>query len=139
MTTPVWVLLAFAGWTLLTLILGLGAYRLGKIFSGRARPSQFSFPDLEQSEWHRKAMRAHLNCVENLPIYGAIVVALVASGLKAPILDRLALTFLFARMTHTVVHLALPQRNRVTLIRFVLFVVQLACMIGMGLFIVRHA
>src|SRR4030095_14318284 len=128
MSVPVWVLLAFAGWTLLTLLGSRGVYGLGKIFSGRARPSQFSFPDLEQSDWHRRALRAHMNCVENLPVYGAIVIAIVATGLRAPILDRLAMTFLFARMAHTIVHLALPQRNRVTLARFVLFAIQLVCM-----------
>jgi len=139
MSVPVWVLLAFAGWTLLTLIGSLGVYRLGKIYTGRARPSQFSFPDLEQSSYHRRALRAHMNCVENLPVYAAIVVAIVASGLRAPILDRLALTFLFARMAHTIIHLAFEQRNRVTLARFFFFVVQLVCMIWMGIFVALHA
>src|SRR5262245_3494277 len=139
MTIPVWVLLAFAGWTLLTLIVSVGGYRLGKIFTGQVRPSQFAFPDIEQSSRHRRALRAHLNCVENLPVYGAIVVAIVATGLRSPTLDRLALIFLGARVAHTIVHLAFEQRNRVTLARFVLFVIQLVCMFWMGIFVALHA
>jgi uncharacterized MAPEG superfamily protein len=139
MTVPVWVLLAFAGWTLLTLVTSVGVYRIGSIFTGRVRPSQFSFPDLEQSPWHRRAMRAHLNCVENLPVYGAVVVAVVVSGLRSPTLDRLAITFFLARMVQTIVHLAFPQRNRVTAVRFAFFTVQLVCMIWMGIFVAVHA
>ena len=32
-------------------------------------------------------MRAHMNCLENLPIYTAIVVALLAARGTSPILD----------------------------------------------------
>ncbi len=57
MSIPVWVLLGFAVWPLLTLIGSLGTYRLFRILSGRARPSDYSFPDLEKSDWHRRAMQ----------------------------------------------------------------------------------
>jgi hypothetical protein len=41
--------------------------------------------DLPQgSEWYQRVMRAHMNYVENLPIEGAVVVALVATGLRSP-------------------------------------------------------
>jgi uncharacterized MAPEG superfamily protein len=139
MTIPIWVLLAFAGWTLLTLVGNLGVYRIRQIMSGRASLRTFSFPDLEQSSYHRRAMRAHLNCVENLPVYGAIAVAILATGLRSPILDRLAITFLAARMAHTLVHVAFEQRGRVTMLRFFLFTIQLVCMVWMGIFVAVYA
>ena len=43
-------------------------------------------------------MRAHLNCVENLPVYGAIVLVMVVSGAQSAMLDVLALTLIGARI-----------------------------------------
>jgi len=36
MTLSLWMLLAFAGWTLLVLLIGVGVYRWALIFTGRA-------------------------------------------------------------------------------------------------------
>ena len=67
MSIPVWVLLAFA------VILTVGMYRWGLIFAGRVQVNQFRADHVEGSDRYRRAMRAHLNCLENLPIYGANV------------------------------------------------------------------
>lgn len=48
MTTPAWVLLAFAAWTLATLFVGVGVYRWGRILAGRA--STLVRIDLRQTE-----------------------------------------------------------------------------------------
>lgn len=136
MTIPVWVLLFFALWTLILLVISVGIYRLSRIFTGRCSAREYAFPDLDHSEWHRQATRAHLNCVENLPIYGAIVLAMVVSDLRSPLLDALAITFLGARLVQSLIHLSFRQRSRVVMFRFGFFVVQLICMLGMGGFIV---
>jgi uncharacterized MAPEG superfamily protein len=136
MTIPVWVLLLFALWTLLVLIVSVGTYRLSRIFKGQSRVREYAFPDLDKSDWHRRATRAHLNCVENLPVYGAIVVVIVISDLHSMVLDRLAVVFLAARIAQTLTHLLLPQTGRVTILRFVFFTVQLICMLWMGSFVV---
>jgi len=138
MTIPVWVLLFFALWTLLTLVTCVGVYRLGKIYTGRSPIRHFSFPDIERSDWHRRAMRAHLNCVENLAVYGALVVVMVATGISAPILNKLAIIFLVFRVLHTLVHLSFKQTGKVTSIRFFLFTAQLICLFWMGIFIATH-
>ena len=134
MSIPVLVLLLFALWTMFTMIAFLGSYRLGRIWSGRGRPREYAFPDLETSDWHRRAVRAHLNCLENLPIYGAIVLAIVVTQISSPTLDRLAIVFLSARILHALIHVFLPNRNRVILLRFTVYVAQLVCMIWMGVF-----
>ena len=139
MAVPVLVLLLFAFWTLFTMMGFIGAYRLSRIWTGRARPKEYAFPDLETSDWHRRATRAHLNCLETLAVYGAIVLAIVATGVSSPTLDRLAIVFLVARILHTLTHVFLPMRNRFVLLRFALFVVQLVCMIWMGVFTIQHA
>jgi uncharacterized MAPEG superfamily protein len=86
MTVPILVLLAFAGWTLLTLVGSVGVYRWSRILTGRASIAEWRTDLPQGSDWYQRAMRAHMNCVENLPVYAAIVVALVASGQRRPVI-----------------------------------------------------
>ncbi|WP_405235959.1 MAPEG family protein [Lentisalinibacter orientalis] len=139
MTVPVWVLLAFAGWTLLTLTATVGLYRWGHILTGRASLSEWN-PDVPQgSDWYRRAMRAHMNCVENLPVYGAIVVALVASGTTGPSLDLLAIVLIVARVCQTLLHIGTKPGEFTAGLRFAFFLVQLVCMVAMGGIVVARA
>lgn len=135
MTVPVWVLLAFAGWTLLTLMSTIGVYRWSRILGGRAAISDWDPTVPQGSDWYRRAMRAHMNCVENLPVYGAIVVAIMASGAAGPVLDDLAVALMVARVCQTVVHVAAEPTDLVGAIRFGFFAVQLACMTAMGVIV----
>jgi uncharacterized MAPEG superfamily protein len=132
MNIPVWVLLGFAVWTLLVLMLTVGVYRWARILTGRVPIRGWQADGQQGSEWYRRAMRAHANCVENLPVYGAIVVVIVAAGLRDPWLDRLAITLLAARVAHTVVHVAFEQTNVVAGTRFAFFFTQVLCMLGMA-------
>src|SRR5262249_47896055 len=90
MNVPVLVLLGFAAWTLLTLFGSIGVYRWSRILTGRASIAEWRADLPQGSDWYQRAMRAHMNCVENLPVYAAIVVALMATGLQSPLMDRLA-------------------------------------------------
>jgi uncharacterized MAPEG superfamily protein len=83
MTIPVLVLLGFAGWTLLTLFGSIGVYRWSRILTGRVSIAEWRADVPQGSDWYRRAMRAHMNCVENLPVYTAVVVALIATGCTA--------------------------------------------------------
>jgi uncharacterized MAPEG superfamily protein len=129
---PVLVMLGFAGWTLLVLFGSIGVYRRRRILTGRASIAEWRADLPQGSEWYQRATRAHMNCVENLPVYGAIVIARIATGLESPLVDRLAVVMLAARMGQTTVHMALPATNAVTGLRFALFSVQVACKIAMG-------
>jgi uncharacterized MAPEG superfamily protein len=139
MTVPVWVLLLFAGWTLATLLATVGVYRWSRILTGRAALSEFRADELQGSEWYRRAMRAHANCVENLPVYAAIVVAIVASGVRSPTLDRLAAVLLAARVLQTITHVAVEQTDAVVGVRFAFFFAQVVCMAGMGILVALGA
>jgi uncharacterized MAPEG superfamily protein len=75
MSIPVLALLGFAAWTLLPLIGSIGVYRWSRILTGRASIAEWRADMPQGSDWYRRAMRAHMNCVENLPIYAAVVVS----------------------------------------------------------------
>jgi uncharacterized MAPEG superfamily protein len=129
MPIPVWVLLGFAAWTLVLLFATVGVYRWSRILTGRTAIATWRADEQQGSEWYRRAMRAHMNCVENLPVYTAIVVALLAAGVTSPILDGLAITILLARICQSTIHLTLAQTNLVASIRFIFFFIQAISMI----------
>jgi uncharacterized MAPEG superfamily protein len=139
MTTPVLVLLAFAGWTLLTLLATVGVYRWSRILTGRVAIAEWNSAVAQGDDWYQRAMRAHANCLENLPVYGAVVVAIVATGADSPRLDLLAVVVLAARMIQTVVHVGFTPTNAVASARFAFFFTQIVCMFWMGIWVVTSA
>lgn len=139
MSVPVWVLLGFAAWTVMTLLGTIGWYRWSRILTGRAEIKDFRADEPQGSDWYRRAIRAHANCLENLPLYTAIVVAIVATGIGSSTLDTLAMIFLVARICQTVAHIALTPTNFASSIRFIFFSIQLICMVWMGLIIASFA
>ena len=111
MTVPVWVLLLFAAWTLLLLFLTVGYFRWSRILTGRATIREWR-PDEDQgTDWYRRAMRAHANCLENLPIYIVVVIALLVTEAKSPWLDGLAIILLIARIAHNPCYILAPCRR----------------------------
>jgi uncharacterized MAPEG superfamily protein len=110
----------------------VGVYRWSRILTRREEIASFRADRVEGADWYQRAMRAHANCVENLPVYGAIVVALLATGVASPWIDRLAVLLLAARVAQTSVHIALPQTNRVVAVRFSFFLTQALCMLAIS-------
>src|SRR4051794_14385966 len=93
MNVPAFVLSGFAGWTVLTLFGSIGVYRWSRILAGRASISERRADAAQRSEWYQRAMRAHMKCVENLPIFGALVVALMANGVQSSSVNASVLLF----------------------------------------------
>jgi uncharacterized MAPEG superfamily protein len=139
MSIPILVLLGFAAWTVLTLIGSVGVYRWSRILTGRASIAEWRADEPQGNDWYRRAMRAHMNCVENLPVYTAIVVALTATGQQSIAIDRLAIAMLAARIGQTVTHIALQPTNAATGLRFSLYSIQVFCMVAMGAILVATA
>jgi len=132
MTTPLAALLGFALWTLAVLIFTVGVHRWSLILIGRAGIHQFPADAPAGPDWYRRAVRAHANCIENLPVFASIVGVATASGAKGAALDALALAVLGARVGQTVAHVAFPQTRRVVSVRFSFFCVQLMAMLAMA-------
>jgi uncharacterized MAPEG superfamily protein len=139
MTIPVWVLLGFAGWTLVVLLGTVGVYRWSRIVTGRSAIYDFRAGVPHEKDWYRRAMRAHANCVENLPVYGAIVLALVVSNLDSITLDVLALVLMASRVVQTITHISFEEKTTAVSVRFTFFIFQLICMFWMGIYVAVNA
>lgn len=139
MSIPVWVLLGFALWTIMTLLATVGVYRWSRILTGRVAIAAFRADRLDGDDRYRRAMRAHANCVENLPVYAAIVVTMLAAGVSGAYLDGLALVLIAARVCQTLVHVTFEETNVSTGWRFGFFFTQLLCMGGMSVAIIGTA
>ncbi|MEQ1865309.1 MAG: MAPEG family protein [Micropepsaceae bacterium] len=139
MTVPLWVLLAFAVWTIAVLMTGIGIRRWALILSGRAQMTDFPADVPHGSTAYRRAVRAHANCVENLPVYGAVALCTFAAQATSPLLDTLALAFIAARICQSLIHMLFPETNLTVLVRFTFFLTQLVAMLWMAWETVRHA
>jgi uncharacterized MAPEG superfamily protein len=138
MTVPTWVLLGFAAWTI-TVLMGVGAYRWWRILTRSATVREWRADVSQGADWYQRAMRAHMNCVENLPVYGAVAVAAVATGVTGADLDALALALLLARIGQSMVHVAYEQTEPIAALRFALYFVQVVCVSAMGVLIAVRA
>ncbi len=132
MTVPQWTLLGFAVWTLLVLFGTVGVYRWSRILTGRVRISEWQSDRPQGSDWYQRALRAHMNCVENLPVFAAIVLCATAAGADSRLLDWLAGAVLVARICQTTVHLAFAPSDLAASVRFAFFFVQAVCMLAMA-------
>jgi uncharacterized MAPEG superfamily protein len=139
MTTPMWMLLGFATWTVVLLTATVGVYRWIEILLGRKRIGAFRSDQVEGDDWYRRSMRAHANCIENLPVFGAIVLALYASGVSGPAVDRLCVAVLGARVVQSMVHVSHAQTDAFVSVRFTFFCVQLVAFLALIALIVLHA
>ncbi len=136
MIFPAWMLLGFAVWTIVLLLCTVGVYRWSRILTGKVEIGKFRSDLVEGSDWYLRAMRAHANCVENLPVFGAIVFAIYASGLSSNIINILSAAILVARILQSIIHVALRQSNSVVTVRFILFFSQLLSFMALSIILI---
>lgn len=83
-----------------------------------------------------RASHAHANCVENLPLFAAVVLASVALDQRA-VVDAFACWVLYARIGQSVVHL-IGTSFILVLTRATLFLVQLGLIAYMAFKLLGH-
>ena len=125
MTIPQWTLLGFAAWTLALLMATVGVYRWGNILFAKAAIASFRSDALEGAGWYQRGTRAHANCIENLPVFGAIVYLITIIGLQGPMVDALCIATLAARVCQSTVHISHKQTIAFVAVRFTFYSVQL--------------
>jgi uncharacterized MAPEG superfamily protein len=72
--------------------------------------SEFRADPVEGEDWYKRAMRAHANCIENLPVFGAIVFALYVGNVTSDLVNMLAIAILIARVMQSLVHVCLSRQ-----------------------------
>jgi uncharacterized MAPEG superfamily protein len=138
MTIPQWTLLGFAAWTLALLMATVGVYRWGNILLAKAAIASFRSDALEGAGWYQRGTRAHANCIENLPVFGAIVYVITAIGLQGPVVDSLCIAILAARVIQSCVHISHVQTNAFVAVRFSFYSVQLVSFLVLVVMAVRQ-
>ena len=98
----------------------------------------FHGDELHGSPFYRRAVRAHLNCVENLPVFAAIVLPTQGAGLHSATLDVLSAGVVAARVVQTSAHLASGSNAAIT-VRSTFFTLQLVAFVWMAALVVFHA
>lgn len=115
-------LAAFIAWSLLLLVL-MELLRTRLVLTGRIAANGFQPDNANLSPFLQRLARAHLNCVESLPVLGGLMLLALATG-HAAVTDPLAPWLVIARVAQSSIHLASLSVNAVTL-RFMAFAVQI--------------
>jgi len=102
--TGITALLLFATWTLVLMFTYVG-YRVALVLAMKKPANSWGRDDkVDDPAFIVRAKHAHLNALENLPVFAAIVLAAVALD-KAPVVDQVAAWVLYARLAQSIVHL----------------------------------
>lgn len=96
--------LTYLTWTaVLCLILWI-PYIAGTVAKyGLLSPEEYKTPlEREHPDWLRRCNRAHVNLVENLPAFAALVLVAHVSGEASSVTATAAMIFFWARVVHAV-------------------------------------
>jgi uncharacterized MAPEG superfamily protein len=130
-------LIFYALWAI-ALVLMVAADRVLMVLKGEQRLTAFSpgVPHGSDSYW--RINRAHLNTVENLPIFAAIVVAGWIAGMETHLFNTLAVIVVVARIVQSVIHISSGSAGAIQA-RFAMFGVQLICEVWMAILVLWAA
>ena len=123
-------LILFAVWSVF-LVLLIGAWRVGEVIGGKAAPNAFPAGIKHGSEMYWRLNRAHLNALENLPIFGALVLSGVALNVDSPSFATAAAVVFLARVVQSLIHISSGSVLAINL-RFAAYAVQLVSFLVMA-------
>lgn len=127
MTTPLWCLGGFVAWTIL-LMAAIAFVRVAAVLRGEKQANEFPAGVPHGGDAYWRLNRAHLNCTENLPLFGAVVLIAAAAGIHSSMLDSAARIYLGARIGQSLAHVSSGSAMAVN-VRFTFFLVQVGCLL----------
>lgn len=130
LSTPLTALVIYALWAL-ALALGVVAWRGLMVFKEGKDPATFPSGQKHGPDTYWRLNRAHMNTLENLPIFGAIVLAGAVTGHSTGAFATLAMVVLSARIVQSLLHIS-SNHTMVVNARFGAFLIQVGCLIYMG-------
>lgn len=120
----------FALWAVF-LVLVIGGWRAAQVLTGAKKPNDFPSGTPHGGDRYWRLNRAHINTLENLPIFATVVIGLALLGLKTELFGQLAQLVLFARVLQSLIHISSGSVLAVNL-RFAAYAVQLAAILWMA-------
>jgi uncharacterized MAPEG superfamily protein len=130
-------LVFYALWAI-ALVLMIAVDRLLLIFRGQVKNNEFLSGVPHGNEAYWRINRAHLNTVENLPVFAAIVLAAWVAGAESHLFNLLAMLVLAARIVQSIIHI-MSGGQIATWFRTTMFAVQIVCEIWMAVMILQSA
>lgn len=121
--TATTALIGFTAWALALVALSV-TWRVIEVLRGKPANSWTRGAAIESPGLVKRAEHAHLNTLENLPVFAAIVLAAQLLGKMAAV-DAVACWILYARIAQSVVHL-IGTHPLLVLVRATFFGVQVA-------------
>lgn len=121
-------IIALLGFIFWTLFLGLGvvSIRSFKVLTGSNKSNEFPAGIKHGSEFYWRLNRAHINCIENLPVFGILVLIGVFAGVLDNRFELVTQIILGARIFQTLSHLSSGSVLAVNA-RFTGFMIQYGC------------
>jgi hypothetical protein len=129
MTLPLWCLLGYVAWTML-LVLAVVSARGVEVLAGKKRMNEFPGGVQHGGDRYWRLNRAHVNAVENLVIFGTVILTGTILHVATPMFTRLPAIALGARLVQSLAHVASGSVPAVS-VRFAAFAVQLGCVAWM--------
>ena len=127
--TGITALLLLIGWTML-LALSYATYRIPQIFlAGKPASHWERTQPVDDPPVLVRAKGAHLNTLENIPLFAALVLVAAVTG-QSPVVDALAGYFLAARLAQSVAHI-LGTSLPLVMLRATFFLAQIGMMFYM--------
>jgi uncharacterized MAPEG superfamily protein len=114
-------LTGFILWTL-ALLTTMGIARTRLVLARQVPPNGFRPDNAGLSPFMQRLARAHMNCIEGLPVFGGLMLVAAVAG-RTGVTDPLAFVLLGARLVQSLIHLA-STSNRAVRLRFFAFLVQ---------------
>jgi len=136
MSAPLVALVWFALWAVLLSFIVV-FWRVRKVMTGKTASNAFPSGQQHGSDAYWRANRAQSNALENLPIFGALVLAGVTSGVTTGVFAILCVVVVIARIVQSLVHLSSGSTMAVNF-RFAAFLVQLICFAWLGVYLILH-
>ncbi|HYC55822.1 MAG TPA: MAPEG family protein [Candidatus Binatia bacterium] len=134
MTTPLYALMGFVFWTVFV-VLAIAGARVSQVLAGKAAANSFPSGQQHGGDAYWRLNRAHVNCVENLPLFAAVVLTGHVTGHTAGAFATAAQLYVFSRVGQTIAHVASGSVMAVN-VRFTFFAVQMICLLYMAVAVI---
>lgn len=135
--SPLAALILFAVWAML-LVITIGVWRFTQFLTGTVPKGGFNPGTQHGSDAYWRVNRAHLNAIENLPIFGAIVLGGVYLNVQEPLFQTLANVVLGARIVQSLIHISSGAQLMI-LLRFTFYLIQVLSMLAMAAIVLPAA